>query len=74
MITRLTIQGMTSVHAVRAIETALAMVPGITGHEVTLGAATITHDGRATEDALREAVETAGYAVRALKVERRRLV
>ena len=70
VVTRLAIGGMTSVHAVRAIETALTAVPGITRLDVTLGRAAIEHDGRATPDALREAVALAGYEVRELREER----
>ena len=69
-VTTLTIGGMTSVHAVRAIETALTPVAGITRLEVALGRARIEHDGRATPDALREAVTLAGYEVRELREER----
>ncbi len=73
VITRLAIGGMTSVHAVRAIETALTPVPGIARMDVTLGRATIEHDGRATPDALREAIAVAGYEVREVTEERARL-
>ena len=54
------IGGMHSVHAVRAVWTALAAVPGVTTAEVVLGRAVIEHDGRATVDALREAIAMAG--------------
>ena len=70
VVTRLTIGGMTSVHAVRAVETALTPVPGIARMDVTLGRATIEHDGRATPVALREAIELAGYEVREVREER----
>ena len=73
MISRLTIPGMTTVHAIRAIETALAMVPGITRFEVARGTATITHDGQATESALRDAVRVAGFEVEELTEDARRL-
>jgi copper chaperone CopZ len=71
--TRLTIGGMTSVHAVRAVETALTPVPGIVRLEITLGRATIEHDGRATPAALRDAIAAAGYEVREVREERGRL-
>ena len=74
MRTRLTIAGMTSVHATRAVATALTPVEGITGVDVRLGTATIDHDGRATPDALRAALAAAGYEVLQLTEERRRLV
>jgi copper chaperone CopZ len=54
------IGGMHSVHAARAVWTALAAVPGVTTAEVVLGRAVIEHDGRATVDALREAIAMAG--------------
>jgi copper chaperone CopZ len=73
MIARLTIPAMTTVHAIRAVETALAMVPGITRYEVALGAATIVHDGRATSDALRDAVRVAGFAIAELEQDGRTL-
>lgn len=71
--THLTIAGMLSVHSSRAILTALNTVPGISRAEVTIGRATVEHDGRATADALRGAVELAGYQVSAVEEERRRL-
>ena len=64
---------MTSVHAVRAVVTALTPVPGITALDVTLGGATVDHDGRATADALRAAIAAAGYEVTAAAEERRQL-
>ena len=73
MRTRLTIAGMTSVHAVRAVATALTPVEGITAVDIRLGAATIDHDGRATPDALRAALSAAGWEVTAVEEERRRL-
>jgi copper chaperone CopZ len=54
------IGGMRSVHAARAVWTALAAVAGVTTAEVVLGRAVIEHDGRATVDALREAIAMAG--------------
>lgn len=74
MISRLAIPGMTTVHAIRAVETSLAMVPGITRFEVTRGTATITHDGRATESALRDAVRVAGFEIAELTEDARRLL
>jgi copper chaperone CopZ len=73
MITRLTIPDMTTIHATRAIETALAMVPGISRYEIARGTATIVHDGRATADALREAVAVAGFDIAELQEDARRL-
>jgi copper chaperone CopZ len=71
--TTMTIAGMTSVHAVRAVFTALSGVEGILRADVGMGRATIEHDGRATGPALREAIAAAGYEISALKESRRRL-
>ncbi len=71
--THLVIAGMLSVHSSRAIMIALNTVPGISRADVSLGRATIEHDGRATAAALRSAVELAGYEVSAIEEERRRL-
>jgi len=70
-ITRLTIRGMTSVHAARAIFTALAGIEGVELADVGRGIATVEHDGRATEAALREAVALAGFEVAEIREERR---
>ena len=73
MTTHLVISGMRSVHSSRAIVTALNTVAGIASADVSIGRATIEHDGRATADALRAAVELAGYEVASVEEERRRL-
>ena len=73
MITRLRIGGMTCQRCIQAVFTSLTPVPGIVSAEVTIGAATIEHDGRATIDALREAIGASGYAVTLAEEERRRL-
>lgn len=66
------IGGMHSVHAVRAVWTALAAVPGVTTAEVVLGRAIIAHDGRATVEALREAIAMAGCELLETTEERQR--
>lgn len=71
--TFLSIRNMTSVHAVRAVFTALTGVPGIAHADVSLGSATIEHDGRATPELLVEAVAAAGYDVAEWREERRSL-
>lgn len=58
---------------VQAVFTSLTPVPGIVSAEVTIGAATIEHDGQATIDALREAIGASGYAMTLAEEERRRL-
>jgi copper chaperone CopZ len=62
-----------SVHAVRAIYTALQGVEGILRADVSRGVATIEHDGRATADRLREAIAIAGYEATEIIEEKRRL-
>jgi copper chaperone CopZ len=73
MITHLRIGGMSCQHCVRAVFTALTPVPGITSANVSIGAATIEHDGRATVDALRAAIAESGYEVTSANEETRRL-
>lgn len=73
MITRIHISGMTCQHCVRAVFTALTPVAGISSADVSIGAATIEHDGRVTPELLREAIAVAGYEVADATEERRRL-
>ncbi len=62
---------MRAVHCVRAVQTAMAMVPGITWCDVTMGRVELEHDGGATEPRLREAIAVAGFVVSAVRSERR---
>jgi copper chaperone CopZ len=62
-----------SVHAIRAIYTALQSVEGIVQADLSRVGATIEHDGRATAERLRAAVASAGYEVTEIVEERRRL-
>ena len=73
MITRMRIPSMRSNHCVNAVYTALTPVPGITRVDIAIGSAVVEHDGRATPEALRAAIEVAGYAVTRLEEDRRRL-
>jgi copper chaperone CopZ len=73
MITRLRIAGMSCQRCVQAVFTALTPVEGILSAEVAIGGATIEHDGRATEAALREAIAVAGYEVTLADDVRRQL-
>jgi copper chaperone CopZ len=73
MITRLRIDGMSCPRCVQAVFTALTPVPGIVSAQVSVGAATIEHDGRATLAALREAVAVSGYEVSLAEENRRTL-
>ncbi|CAN5923007.1 hypothetical protein BH11GEM2_BH11GEM2_11230 [soil metagenome] len=63
MITRVFLAGMTCQHCVNAVFTSLTPVPGIISADVSVGAAVIEHDGRATIAVLREAIGAAGYDV-----------
>ena len=73
MITHVKISGMSCQHCVNAVFTALTPVPGITSAQVTIGRAIVDHDGRATPELLRQAVEDAGYDVENLDEEKRSL-
>jgi len=64
---------MTCQHCVNAVFTALTPVEGIVAAEVDLGLVTIEHDGRATVDALRDAIAVAGYDAVLASEERRQL-
>ena len=52
---------MTCPHCIRAVFTALTPVEDIVSADVTLGAVEVEHDGRATIDALCDAIAVAGY-------------
>ncbi len=66
------IAGMRSVHSVRAVFTALTAVSGIERCDVTLGQAIIEHDGRATDEAVRQALTVVGCSLDELTTERTR--
>ena len=70
MRTALEVAGMTSRYAIRAVETALGGLPGVTGMNVTLGLVTVDHDAAVTADILREAISVAGFEVTATRAER----
>ncbi len=73
MITRLRIAGMSCQRCVQAVFTSLTPVEGIVAADVSIGAATIEHDGRVTIEALRDAIAVSGYEVSLAEEERRRL-
>ena len=73
MRTRLRVRGMTCQHCVTAVFTALTPVEGIVSAEVDIGSVTVEHDGRATVDALRDAIAVAGYDAVLAGEERRQL-
>lgn len=64
---------MTCAHCTRAVFTALSGVPGIARADVKVGTAVVEHDGTVTLDALKAAVETAGYSVTRADENRRAL-
>ena len=66
------IAGMRSVHCTRAVYTALASLEGVATVDVAIGRATIEHDGRATESAIRAGVALAGYELLETSEERQR--
>jgi copper chaperone CopZ len=73
MRTRLRVSGMTCQHCVTAVFTALTPVEGIISAQVAVGTVTVEHDGRATVDALRDAIAVAGYEAVLASEERRQL-
>jgi len=73
MITTLQIDGMRTVHCVRAVYTAFAGVAGIDAAEVSIGRATLEHARALDATALTAAVALAGYVVREIGTDRRRL-
>jgi copper chaperone CopZ len=73
MRTRLRILGMSSPHCIRAVFTALTPVEGILSADVVLGSVEVEHDGRATGEAMREAIAVAGYEAVVVAEDRRQL-
>ena len=65
------VDGMRAVHCVRAVQTAMVMVPGVQWCDVTMGRVELEHDGAATAVSVREAIAVAGYSVRSVRDERR---
>lgn len=59
----LIIDGMKTVHCVRAVFQALAGVPGVHAADVSLGRAVLLLDGAPNEPALREALSVLGYQI-----------
>ena len=62
---------MTSVHATRAIFTALAGVAGVARADVRRGQAVVEHDGSVSASMLSDAVGLAGFEVITVTEERR---
>ncbi|GAA1555156.1 heavy-metal-associated domain-containing protein [Dactylosporangium maewongense] len=63
------VKGMTCGHCVQAVSTEVGKVPGVTDVRVDLeaGAVTVTSDGPTDEQAVRAAVDEAGYEVVGLR-------
>jgi copper chaperone CopZ len=59
----LLIPGMVAIHARNAVYTALGGVVGVQRAEVELGRAVVTHDGSASEEAMRVALAEVGFVV-----------
>ncbi|MFL5487226.1 MAG: heavy-metal-associated domain-containing protein [Gemmatimonadaceae bacterium] len=73
MTTNVSISGMSCVHCVRAVFTALSGVKGIERADVAIGRAIIEHDGSVTHEQIRDAVAVAGYEITDFKTDRRTL-
>jgi copper chaperone len=59
------VEGMTCEHCVRSVTEEVSEVAGVTGVEVELESGRLTVAGDPSDEAVREAVAEAGYAVRA---------
>jgi copper chaperone len=61
------VQGMTCDHCVNAVTTAVRALPGVTKVDVdlTTGQVAVSSDAPVNDDAVRAAVDEAGYALRA---------
>lgn len=70
MQTVLRLEGMRTVHCVRAVTTALAGVGGITAAQVRIGEAELEHLSPLDRDALERAIGLAGYSLREVIVYR----
>jgi copper chaperone CopZ len=58
-----TVTGMTCGHCTSAVTNEVLQVPGVRGVDVDLDSGTLTVRGEAEDDAIRKAVDEAGYAV-----------
>jgi len=58
-----TVTGMTCGHCKSTVTTEVLQVEGVTGANVDLDAGTLTIRGEADDDAIRKAVDEAGFAV-----------
>jgi hypothetical protein len=60
---RLEIDGLTGIHAVRAVWSALGAVPGIVGAEVSMGGVQLDVEGALDEVTLSAALDAAGLTL-----------
>ncbi len=67
------IDGLLSVHAVRAVWTALTAVPGVVGAEVSMRGAILDTEGPVDRQALEEALAMAGVQLAGMTVEKGQL-
>ncbi|MGI5154184.1 heavy-metal-associated domain-containing protein [Microbispora sp. CA-102843] len=58
-----TVQGMTCGHCVSSVKEEVGEVPGVTGVEVDLDSGRLDVSGEVADDAVRKAVEEAGYTL-----------
>lgn len=64
------IDGLVAIHAVRAVRTALAGVPGVDSADVSLAGVVLETDGTVTPELLAEALAHAGVRVMAVRAAR----
>ena len=64
MKTTVKIEGMMCMHCVKSVEKALGAVEGVTGVTVSLEEKQAVVEGNAAQEALKAAVEEAGYEVK----------
>ena len=68
--THVQLEGLLSIHAVRAVRTALAAVPGVIGAEVSMQGAVLDTESPLDRHALDEALAHAGVRVLSVREER----
>ena len=71
---RVELEGLVAVHAVRAVWTALTVVPNVVSAEVTMAGAVLELSGPLDRAALDEALDFAGVRVLSVTVEQRRML
>ncbi len=71
---RVGIDGLTGVHALRAVWTALGAVPGIVSADVTMQGAVLEIEGALDEALLASALDAAGVRLSAVTIEQARVL